>query len=204
MRAAGFQRRDDRPVEGEHGVEDDDRDQRVEGHAAEDAARVHRPPPLALTLTRPTVTTSTVTMRDDEEQAGRRGRAVADIVVLDELLARIDRHRRRVLVVAGQHIDHVEDAQRVEAAEDHGDEQRRADERQRDLEEHLYGMHAVDPRRLVDLARQGLQGGQDQQRHEGRRLPDIDGDDGDHGERRIGEPGERPVDEADARAAWRS
>ena len=77
---------------------------------------------------------------------------------------------------AGQHVDHVEDAQRVERAEDHRDHQRRADQRQGHLEEHVHRVDAVDPRRLVDLARQHLQRRQDQQRHERRRLPDVDGD----------------------------
>src|SRR3546814_7198250 len=69
---------------------------------------------------------------------------------LDELLAGIDRHGGGRGGVAGEHIDDVEDAQRVEAAEDDGHEKRRADQRQGDAEEDPDRPGTVDARRLVE------------------------------------------------------
>src|SRR4029078_12168214 len=79
---------------------------------------------------------------DDKEESCRRGRAEADILEIDELLARIDRHGRRALIVAGQHVDDIENAQGVESPEDYGDEKSRTDERQGDVEEDLDRMDA--------------------------------------------------------------
>ena len=53
------------------------------------------------------------------------------------------------------------------------------------------GLRAVDPRGFVAIGGQHLQAGEDQQRHEGRRLPDIDHDHRPHRCLRIRRPGNR-------------
>jgi hypothetical protein len=73
------------------------------------------------------------------------GRAEAHVLEVDELLTGVDRHRHGDLVVAGHHVDQVEDPERVEGAEDDRHEERRLEQRQGDLEEHLDRVDAVDP-----------------------------------------------------------
>ena len=72
----------------------------------------HRGSSRGRTLPRPDVDDRE--QRDDQEEQRRLRRAVADLLEVDELLAAIDRHRRRVRRVRGQHVDEVEDPQRVE------------------------------------------------------------------------------------------
>ena len=199
-----LQRGDDRVVEREHG-EDDDRPGRGgrSRRLPTSLAPFHRPVTPARLSAADARCRDRGDHGDDQEQQGRGGRAVADLVEVDQLLARIDRHRHGRLVVAGHHVDQVEDAQRVEAAEDHRHHQRRPDQRQGDLPEHPERVDAVDPGRLVDIGRQHLQAGQDQQRHERRGLPDVDDDH--RGQRGVGRggPGDRLVDEAEPDAGCR-
>jgi hypothetical protein len=44
----------------------------------------------------------------------RGGRAVSHLLEVHQLLARVHRHRHGVLAVRGQHVDQVEDTQRIE------------------------------------------------------------------------------------------
>ena len=80
-------------------------------------------------------------------QSGRDPGPPLSSVALGSMAIADARHRH-----GRQHIDEVEDAQRVEHAEDHGDHQCGADQRQRHLEEHAHGVNTVQLRRLVHVA----------------------------------------------------
>src|SRR5262249_41865113 len=71
---------------------------------------------------------------DDQEEQRGGGGAASEVLEVDELLARIDGHGHGLRVVAGQHIDEIEDAHGIEDAEDDRDGERRLHQRQRDLE----------------------------------------------------------------------
>jgi hypothetical protein len=134
---------------------------------------------------------------DHQEQQRRLRRAVGELVEIEQVLARDHRHGLGRLAVRRQHIDQVEDAHGVKQAEDHRHHHRRPHQRQRHFEEHLDRVHAVDLGRLIDILGHHLQAREDEQRHEGRGLPDVD--DQHRGHRRIGRgrPGDLLADDAE-------
>ena len=101
--------------------------------------------------------------------------AVAEAKILQQRAERVQRDRLggRARAAAGHHVDDVEDAEGVERAEEERHEQRRPEQRQRDLDELPPRPGAVDVGRLVQRPIDVLQSGEQQQRDERRRLPDV-------------------------------
>ena len=119
-------------------------------------------------------------------------RAAALLNAGSDLLHHQDRQGGGVVAVtratAGHDRRQVVHAEHVERAEQQRHHQRRLDQRQRDRGEPLPGAGAVDLGRLVDLGRDQLETGEDQQRHERRRLPDVGDDDRRPGRPLVAEP----------------
>ena len=90
----------------------------------------------------------------------------------------------------GHDPDHVEDAQSVERAKDQNEKDHGLEQGQGERFEALPSRSAVDLGRRVNLLRDNLESGKQEQRGEGRGLPDVGKDDREHGETRLGEPGQ--------------
>src|SRR3954467_2464066 len=110
----------------------------------------------------------------DEDQHGYR-RAQAEVQLVEQLVVAQDRDRLDVPVLTrvGQDVDRVEDPESVERAEEQRDEDRDLHQRDRDLPEPLPGARSVHARGLVQLVGDERQPREQQERHEGRRLPDL-------------------------------
>ena len=89
---------------------------------------------------------------------------------------------------AGQHIDHVEDAERVGEPHDEDHRDHRLQQRQDDEDEELPGRGAVDARRLERIGRQAGEAGEQHQYVEGQRHPQIGDDDRGARQPDVGEP----------------
>ena len=101
--------------------------------------------------------------RDAEEDHDAGRGAATEPLLVDHCLPGVDGERDGIERGALHDEDDVEDAERVERAEDQRDQQRRLQQRQRDLPELLPLAGAVDGRRLVDVAGDDLQPGQQEQ-----------------------------------------
>ena len=123
-------------------------------------------------------------------------RAVADVAERDDGVLVVDGHRLRVHTGAEEHVEDVEDAQRIERAEDERDEDRGNEQRERDPPELMPLARPVDVRRLVQLVWDHLKPCEQEQGDERRRLPDVDRRDG--RKRLLRDPRHRAVDDVEA------
>ena len=106
---------------------------------------------------------------------------------------RVQRHRlgRRARAAAGQHVDEIEEPERVERAEAAATTSAGSQQRQRDRDEPAPAAGAVDARGVVERRVDALQAGEQQDRDERRRLPDVGGDHRHPCGERMDEPVER-------------
>ena len=135
-------------------------------------------------------------MMHEEHHDHRRG--VADVVEGERLQVEIevDRLRRGAGAALADHVDRVEGLQRVDGADDRGDDEERRDQRQRDVAEELPLASAVEPRRLVGLGRQRREPAEHDQHHQRRPVPDLDQHEArDHQRRRIDPERRRQADQ---------
>ena len=105
----------------------------------------------------------------------RQRRAVAEAQILEQRAERVERDRLGggARAAAGQDVHQVEDAERVERAEEKRDQQRRPEQRQRDVDELPPAARRRRLGRLVERLVDVLQAGEQQERDERRRLPDV-------------------------------
>src|SRR4051794_38918769 len=117
------------------------------------------------------------------EQDHGGGAADADLRELQGALVDVDRGDRRASprTALGEEVDQSEGADGADRGEEQVEEDRSADERQRDEAEDLRGCGAVDARRLDELAGDVLQRGLEHDHGEGDAAPDVDDDDGRQG-----------------------
>ena len=90
---------------------------------------------------------------DEQEQQHRDRRAEPEIEPIKQRRVVEHRDRLRSLGALVEDVDHVEDPELVERAEQQRDEDRRLHQRQRDADETLPGAGAVDLRRFVQVVR---------------------------------------------------
>ncbi len=135
---------------------------------------------------------------DGEKQQRGGRRSIAHVLEIHQLLAGIHGHGHGVGAVGGQYVDQVEHAKGIQAAKDHRHHQGGADQRQSDPIEHAQRMDAVHPRGLIAVPGQHLQGGQEEQGHEGGGFPYVGNDHGAQDQIRIRGPGQGFGDGAQA------
>jgi hypothetical protein len=115
--------------------------------------------------------------RDGEEDQHRHRRPDTEVQPLDQVVVGHHRHRARFRRAAGEHEDVVEDPEGVEGTEQHGDQNGRLDQRQRDHPEPLHGGGPVERGGFQQVFGHQCQTGHQQQRHERHRLPHFGEDD---------------------------
>ena len=113
---------------------------------------------------------------DGEVERQQRHRGAVAVVGLGEDDApdvEADIAGRGAGAAAGQHPDLVDDAQRIHQPDEDRGQDRRPQQRQRDVPEDLEAVGAVDLRLLERLLGQRGQGGQQRERDQRRPVPDI-------------------------------
>ena len=96
---------------------------------------------------------------------------------------------------AGHDPEQIERHDRVDRGQDHGEQQHRLEPRQGDPEEALKRPRTVDTCRTVQVLRHRLEAGQDQQRGQGRLVPDVHERDQIEGDGSIAQPVNRLLDQ---------
>ncbi len=150
--------------------------------------RVASPPPLvadqasSICLCMARMRSSPAVVMIEEQHRGQR--RAHGVVTAAELLEhdRVDRLGRVAGPTVGQHEDAVEHLQAVQEVQHRGDGENGLEQRQRDVPNSLNARRPVDASRVVVLARNRLEAGQQQQHDEPDALPGVDGDDRVRGE----------------------